>query len=605
MPLGEHVGDFLAAFNKPVLHLMLPHDLFHLRAQPPALAHIFHDVKGRLGGQAFVHQGQHDVVPGADALLEAGGLAEDQVPGVAAPHIGAVGKAGDADQVCNAGGLGLVQNPPHKGGAKFRDAQCTGGASQLFLGQPQGFGGGEQGQHIFVIQRDVQIVHPGQALHHADHGGVIMPQHVHLDQDVVHGAEVKVGGDGLGVIVGGILHRGKLGNLITHGQNHHAARVLSRGALHPDAAVCQALFFSVGNCFSPFLQVFKHKAKSGLFLQGTDGTGPEDMALAKQFLHIGMGGGLVLTAEIQVNVRHLVPLEAQEDLKGNVITVLHQRATAGNAVFIREILAHLMVFPVHLKVHRPANRTAVMGRQGVHLGDAAHGGHKGGAHRAPAAHHIAFLLGAGDQLVGDQIEGGIAIADDGLQFLVHPLPDQGGQFIPVKGVGIFLCHALDVFRRRLPDGGKGGLVLRMTGVQRDLPHLFHDHPGICYYNLLGFFLFQPGKVLKHLLSGLEIERRLMVAVPGLRVDAVFNDGAEYGVVRLQKAHIPRGADRNAQLLPQADQGFVHLTNILKGLQLPAQGQQAAVLVWLHLNKVIKAGDLFQFSLGHALQHSLE
>ena len=41
---------------------------------------------------------EHDVVPAAHGLQNGGGAADDQVPGIAQPHIGAVGEAGQAHQ---------------------------------------------------------------------------------------------------------------------------------------------------------------------------------------------------------------------------------------------------------------------------------------------------------------------------------------------------------------------------------------------------------------------------------------------------------------------------------------------------------------------------
>ena len=101
-----------------------------------------------------------------------------------------------------------------------------------------------------------------------------------------------------------------------------------------------------------------------------------------------MGPGLIFAGEVQVDIGHLVALEAQEDFKGNVITVFFEGIAANFAVLVRQVHAHGAQLR-RSQEHFVAVVAAVVGRQGVHLGDTVHGGHEAGTHAAAAAHQIA------------------------------------------------------------------------------------------------------------------------------------------------------------------------------------------------------------------------
>ena len=91
--------------------------------------------------------------------------------------------------------------------------------------------GGEDAHGVPVIQRDLLGIHPGEILQHADHGGIIVAQHVQLEQVGLHGVIFEVSGNDVAVgIVGGVLHRTEVVDLPVLGDDHHAAGVLAGGA---------------------------------------------------------------------------------------------------------------------------------------------------------------------------------------------------------------------------------------------------------------------------------------------------------------------------------------------------------------------------------------
>ena len=248
MALGEHVLDLAAAVLEPGGHVVLVHGLHPFGLEAPALAHGLHGVKGGLGGQAHLHQLVHDVLAGAEALAQRHDALVDQVLRVAQPHVSAVGKARNADQFLHGGGVGVLQHLAHEGGAELRHAEGAGVAVDVLGRDAQGLGGGEQAQHALVVQGNLAEVHAGQLFQHVQHGRVVVAQNVQLHQDVVHGVEVVVGGDGLGFhVVGGVLHGGELADVVFLRQHHHARRVLAGGAFHAHAARGEAFLFRVGH----------------------------------------------------------------------------------------------------------------------------------------------------------------------------------------------------------------------------------------------------------------------------------------------------------------------------------------------------------------------
>src|SRR5699024_3485114 len=116
-----------------------------------------------------------------------------------------------------------------------------------------------------------------------------------------------------------------------------------------------------------------------------------------------------------VDVGHLVAPEAQESLKGDVEAVLHILGAAHGT----HRVGHIRPTPVGVlrvlgvvEVGVLAVGTAVVGGQGVYLGDARHEGHQGGAHRTTGAHQIAVLQGVLHQLLGGHVDHVVFTADN-------------------------------------------------------------------------------------------------------------------------------------------------------------------------------------------------
>ena len=257
-----------------------------------------------------------------------------------------------------------------------------------------------------------------------------------------------------------------------------------------------------------------------------------------------MGGGLVFAGEVQVDIRHLVALEAKEGFKRNVEAVLDQRIAADRAFFVRQIHAD-GVLGRNVKIGLAAGFAAVMGRQGIDFRDAGEEGHEGGTHRPTAAHHVPVRQGFFHQLLGDGIKRAVAVAHDGVQFLVDALLYDVRQIVPVQAVGGAVGEIFDIVLRFGPEGGEGGFALRVLGEQAHFADAGGDELGVFDDHLVGLFLAQIGEFLQHFVGGLEVQGRLIVGVG--KALARLDDGAENRVLRVEKMHVPGSAHGQAQL----------------------------------------------------------
>ena len=378
--LGEQVADFGQRLNVPVRYIVLHHGLLPALVKAAllhlALSHLLHDLEAHFRVKALGDQVQHNVVTAAHRFQNAGGAAEDQLPGIAHPHVRTVGEAGEPHQCVEILRLGVDQHLAGEPGVELRNGHGAGRPQNGVVLIAQHLAGNEDGHGVRVIQGDLVGVHPGEVLHHAHHGGVIVSQHVQLQDVGLHGVIFKMGGDGVGIVgVRRVLHRAEIFHVLVVRDHHQAAGVLAGGAADANAAKGQTVFLRPAGHDAVLLQVLLHEAVGSLFRQRTDGACPEHLRLAEHLNGVAVGPGLIFAGEVQVDIRHLAAAEAQKGLKGNVKSVLHVLGAADGTNLIRHIRA-AAVAAVQNEFAVFALRTAVVGRQGVDLRNAGHIGHQ-------------------------------------------------------------------------------------------------------------------------------------------------------------------------------------------------------------------------------------
>ena len=135
-----------------------------------------------------------------------------------------------------------------------------------------------------------------------------------------------------------------------------------------------------------------------------------------------MSLGLVLTGEIQVDIRLLVSLESQERLKRNIKSVFMELFSAHRAQLVRHIDSRLTGIGLNLitvKVHIMAFAAIIMGAQGVNLRDSRHSRHKGASYGSTGAYQVSILHRLPYQLLRNDVHYGKSVFDNGVQFLLQ------------------------------------------------------------------------------------------------------------------------------------------------------------------------------------------
>ena len=232
------------------------------------------------------------------------------------------------------------------------------------------------------------------------------------------------------------------------------------------------------------------------------------MGLSKHLHTVGMGLGLVLPGEIQVNVRHLVAAEAQEGLKGDVEAVLVKGSPTLGTHRIRQVRPAAVALG-HVEGGEFAVRigAAVMGREGIDLCNTCHVGHNGRAHRTTGAHQIAMLQRVLHQLLGGHVNHVIVAADDIPQLRLHPLGDEFRGILPVEPVHLAVHQAFQILYRVLNGGGEQIVGDRPKG----LAHV-RNGVGIAHHHFIGLLRTQVGKLLQHFIRGAKIQRIGLITV---------------------------------------------------------------------------------------------
>ena len=156
------------------------------------------------------------------------------------------------------------------------------------------------------------------------------------------------GHDVCGHIICRMLHRSKFIDIMSVGQHHDPARMLARASAHSGTALADPLDLTFPLPLVLLLIIPAHISVGRLVRQRADGPGLEGIAFPEQHLRILVGLGLVVPGEIQVDIRLLIPLETQERLERNVISVFDKLCPAVRADLIRHIEAAASGIGLHL-----------------------------------------------------------------------------------------------------------------------------------------------------------------------------------------------------------------------------------------------------------------
>ncbi len=407
---------------------------------------------------------------------------------------------------------------------------------------------------------------------------------------MVDGVVIKVRRHDVGGhIVGRMLHRRKGVDLLSKRQNHDAAGVLPRRPPDARAALCEALELTAALADPAVLAVSERVAVGRLVRHRRDGPCLEGLLVAEDYLRIRMRLRLVLAGEIQVDIRLLVALKAQERLKRNVKAGTHQLLSAVGAHLHRHVHAAFSGIGLHLlrfEIGIMAMLAVIVRRQRIHLRDSGHGRHKGRAHGAAGADEVSVLVGLPHQLLRDDVHNGISVFDDGGQLPLQPVAHHLRQRIAVH----FMCLPITDFAklsvRVLDDRRAFVRPDRRNGI-----HPVRNAVWIGDDNLLALSRAQVGEFLHHLIRRPQVERcRILLPV---HAHAVLDDRAVDLILRIQEMHIARRHNRLSVLLAQLHDLPVDVQHVLLALDvLIAVGinQEPVVGPGLNLQIIVKIND---------------
>ena len=121
--------------------------------------------------------------------------------------------------------------------------------------------------------------------------------------------------------------------------NHNSSRVLSSRPFDTCCTLRQSLYFCVTVKFIVIPLIPFHKTISCFGSDCTNRTSTKGIFLTKNISDIQMSTRLIFTRKVQVNIRHLVTIEAKEGFKRNILSIFTQLMSTMRTIFIWHIKA--------------------------------------------------------------------------------------------------------------------------------------------------------------------------------------------------------------------------------------------------------------------------
>jgi len=201
-----------------------------------------------------------------------------------------------------------------------------------------------------------------------------VPQNVELHEAVVHRVEVEMRGDCVLVgLIRRILNRRIVEDVVLLRYDDDTTGVLSRRHLHVLAALGDALALRapkrLTQLFFENTNVFKRRA----LRNAADRSRAKRVAAPEHFFDVFVRNRLVLTGEVQVDIRRFVAVEPQKDLKRNVKARFFILRAADRAILIWHVDAAGVCQTVDVEVAVFALRADIVRLERIDLRDAGHG----------------------------------------------------------------------------------------------------------------------------------------------------------------------------------------------------------------------------------------
>ena len=113
--------------------------------------------------------------------------------------------------------------------------------------------------------------------------------------------------------------------------------MLTGSSLGTCAPICKDELLRAGKGLAGVLLILLNISKGSLFSDSCYCSGLKDILLSKYLAHELMRNRLIFAGEVEVDIRLLVPVKAQERRKRNVESVLVHRGTTSDTYLVRHI----------------------------------------------------------------------------------------------------------------------------------------------------------------------------------------------------------------------------------------------------------------------------
>ena len=165
-----------------------------------------------------------------------------------------------------------------------------------------------------------------------------MSENVELQKIRVDRVIIKVGGDDVARhIICRMLNRSEPVDVHAFGQNNDAARMLAGRSSDTGASLGETLKFARSLGDSLILEIVHGQPVGSLVSDRADRARLESLTGAEDYFRVCLGDALLVSGEVEVDIRLLISLESEERLERDVEAELAQLMSADRAYLIRHV----------------------------------------------------------------------------------------------------------------------------------------------------------------------------------------------------------------------------------------------------------------------------
>ena len=327
--------------------------------------------------------------------------------------------------------LYVADHLAYKFGAAFRDTEGADGTVNLLRRNAERGCILEDTHCCLIAHRNLLGIKVGIHIllqiffQHLQNHRIIMSQNIQLNQTVIDAVIIVVSSNRSAVlIIGRTVHRRNIMDIHITRHNHNATGMLARSALDAGKAFYKRCHMRRMHMQILALVIFSDKAYRRFVGDGSNRTGAANVIAAEKLLGVLVRYALVrhcgriiwinTAGEVQINIRNLITVEAQENRERDIVTVAQHSGAAFGAILRRQVKAAVYLI-VHKEFAVTAMRTAVMGLQRINLGNIQHRSNKRRAYTATRAYQVTAVDRMLNQLMSNVIQYGEAVADNSIQ----------------------------------------------------------------------------------------------------------------------------------------------------------------------------------------------